>query len=458
MASIYKDKRTGKWKIAYSPRPRRRKVVTGCTDYKATKALADKLESESWQLRTGVADSRSKKYAQAEANPLIVKDAEGKIVGGHVADFHAALLAKGVTDKQAQEVRFKAVRVLDLCKAQRVSDISPSAIQTAIAHLRDEEHLSLQTCNHHLRAVKQFSRWLRSDGRSREDAISHLSGYNVKLDRRHDRRALCDDELARLIEAAERGPVVLGMSGHDRAVLYRLAVGTGFRANEIRSLTADSFNLDADQLTITIEAAYSKHRRQDVQPIRQDLADLLRPWLADKPAGSPVFQLPEKPVELVKADLGAASQAWLREARTPQERKTREGSDYLAYSDASGHFADFHSLRHAFVTRLAQSGVAPAVAKTLARHSTITLTMDKYTHTLISDEMAALDSLPTIGTPKPDKESAKATGTYSVAADEVASAGSAWAARSDPGTPKRVISGQHSDDEPAFLAPQEIAG
>jgi hypothetical protein len=71
-------------------------------------------------------------------------------------------------------------------------------------------------------------------------------------------------------------------------MLYRLAVGTGFRANGIRSRTADSFNLDADQPTITIEAAYSKHRRQDAHPIpaRRDLADLLRPWLADRPAGT----------------------------------------------------------------------------------------------------------------------------------------------------------------------------
>jgi hypothetical protein len=36
------------------------------------------------------------------------------------------------------------------------------------------------------------------------------------------------------------------------------------------------------------------------------------------------------------------------------------------------------------------------VAKTLARHSTIVLTMDHYTHTLIEDERAALDRLPAL--------------------------------------------------------------
>jgi len=55
---------------------------------------------------------------------------------------------------------------------------------------------------------------------------------------------------------------------------------------------------------------------------------------------------------------------------------------------------DFHSLRHTFVTRLARSGVSPKVAQTLARHSTITLTMDRCAHVGLSDSMVALNSLP----------------------------------------------------------------
>ena len=47
--------------------------------------------------------------------------------------------------------------------------------------------------------------------------------------------------------------------------------------------------------------------------------------------------------------------------------------------------------------RLARSGAAPAVAKSLARHSTITLTMDHYTHTFIEDERSALARLPGLG-------------------------------------------------------------
>ena len=47
-------------------------------------------------------------------------------------------------------------------------------------------------------------------------------------------------------------------------MLYRLAVETGLRAGELRSLKVASFDLD--HCTLTLEAAYSKHRRQDTIP------------------------------------------------------------------------------------------------------------------------------------------------------------------------------------------------
>ena len=53
-----------------------------------------------------------------------------------------------------------------------------------------------------------------------------------------------------------------------------------------------------------------------------------------------------------------------------------------------------HALRHTFVTNLYKSGVSPKVIQSLARHSTIGLTMDTYTHIGLYDERVALDKLP----------------------------------------------------------------
>ena len=64
--------------------------------------------------------------------------------------------------------------------------------------------------------------------------------------------------------------------------------------------------------------------------------------------------------------------------------------------DAAERVADFHALRHTFISRLARAGVPRVVAKNLARHSTITLTMDRYSHVGLVDELAALNALPAV--------------------------------------------------------------
>jgi hypothetical protein len=71
--------------------------------------------------------------------------------------------------------------------------------------------------------------------------------------------------------------------------------------------------------------------------------------------------------------------------------------------------ADFHALRHTFISNLAGGGVHPKTAQRLARHSTITLTMDRYTHLRRDDLAAALDVLPNLSGPL--RQAAMATGT-----------------------------------------------
>jgi len=411
MASIYRRKKKGPYYITYVIRHGVRKTVKGCRDRAATEALARKLEADAMLRREGVIDAKADQYAKAEARPLVDRDAEGKVIDGHLADYHAALLAKGVTRDHADLVRTRANKVLRLAKAEQISHVAPSAVQGAIATIR-QEGKSLQTCNDTLRAIKQFSRWLWRDGRAREDVLVHLTGFNVALDRRHDRRALTDEELARLIRAAESGPTVMGMTGPDRAMLYRVAVGTGFRANELRSLTPESFDLDGDPPTVTVEAGYSKHRRKDVQPIRQDLADLLRQWLAARPTGEPVFgTMPEKTARMIRKDLQAAKKKWVEEVKSPEVQKERQDSDFLAYRNTAGLVADFHALRHTYVSRLVRSGANVKVAQELARHSTPMLTLGRYAHIEVLDQTKALAALPSIDPVPAQREAALATGT-----------------------------------------------
>lgn len=66
----------------------------------------------------------------------------------------------------------------------------------------------------------------------------------------------------------------------------------------------------------------------------------------------------------------------------------------LPYRDEGGRYFDFHATRGQFISMLAAGGVHPKVAQILARHSTIVLTMDAYTHLDVLDVAGALDKLP----------------------------------------------------------------
>ena len=97
--------------------------------------------------------------------------------------------------------------------------------------------MSAQTYNAYLQSLKQFCKWMVVEQRASASPIEHLSGLNVQADRRHVRRPLTLDEIHRLLTVTQSEPKRFGATGLERAMLYRLALDTGLRANELRSLT-----------------------------------------------------------------------------------------------------------------------------------------------------------------------------------------------------------------------------
>src|SRR5439155_4976937 len=68
----------------------------------------------------------------------------------------------------------------------------------------------------------------------------------------------------------------------------------------------------------------------------------------------------------------------------------------IPYRDGAGRVADFHALRHSYITLLERSGVSPKMAQKLARHSDIRLTMNVYTHAQLHDLAGAVEGLPAL--------------------------------------------------------------
>ncbi len=86
----------------------------------------------------------------------------------------------------------------------------------------------------------------------------------------------------------------------------------------------------------------------------------------------------------------------------------------IPIEDDAGRVLDFHSLRHAFCTNLAKSGVLPQMAQRLMRHSTVEMTMKFYTHIGIDSMRESVNKLPAF--PDVDLQERK-TGTMN--ADEI---------------------------------------
>ena len=382
----------------------RKRRSTRCTDRDAVQQMANELERGVLLRKEGIIDPTADRYS-AEAKRSIAL---------HLAEFKAALVGRANTAQHCEETHTKAARIVDLCKATHIAGLTASAVQTAIKTLKDEGK-SLKTCNHYLRAIKGFSRWLHRDKRTREDALMTLESFNAATDPKHVRRELSIDEAASLIATTEwRTRPEHNMPGPDRAMIYRLALGTGFRASELRSLTPQSFDLNADPPTVTVQAAHSKRRRNDAQPIRRDLAEAVRVWLQGKPDAERLFaKLPHDTAKMLRRDLKAARAEWIAEAKTDVDRTARSKSEFLVYENTAGEVADFHSFRHAYISAVVNGGASVKVAQELARHSTPTLTIGRYAHTRLHDLQGALESLPTTS-PKPNDEHRqvlRATGT-----------------------------------------------
>ena len=377
----------------------------------------------------------------AAAGILNAARAEGaRALMDQVQDFKASLMAKGDTTKHAALTSKRAAAVIAGCPFGTWTDISPSRLQGYLAEQRAKSPesrkgiktgtrriaqgvppgIGMQTANYYLAAFKAFCRWAVREGRVTDNPVAHLSGVNARVDRQTERRALSTDECRRLLAAtAASNRTVYGMRGTDRTMLYRLALSTGLRWSELRSLTAQSFTLDADPATVTVEAGYSKHRRQDTLPLRPDTAGALKSYLAGSAAGARVLPMPasDKGAKILRVDLRAAKKAWIIEAKgNIPEVKRRFKSDFLSPTDASGRVVDFHGLRHSFISALTESGAHPKMAQSLARHSTIGLTMDRYTHLTVASQSDALAALPDLSTPAADAEAVRATGTDDVQA------------------------------------------
>ena len=417
-----------RWYVDYRDANGTVRRVKGFTDLKATEQLANELTRKADRARVGLTDP-------AEEHAL-------RPLADHLADYGAALKAKGGTPEHAAQTTSRISSLLSGCgfaflrdvdagkaaewlnalrcpvrlelppdadlrprDAARLLGITSQALRAAVKRHQLEangagkarrlpretvaflaERMSRgtgpATVNHYVRAVRGFFRWLGRSKRIGSNPLETLGYTDARTDIRRARRELTAEELQRLFVAArDSGRSFRGLAGPDRFYLYLTAAGTGFRANALANLMPADFDLNAGSPSVTLAARFNKARRLKVQPLPADVAEALCRYLADKPGNSAVWggtwARDHRGAEMLRLDLEAAGIAY-----------AVEGPDGPEY-------ADFHSLRHSFLTLGGRSGIDLRTLQELAGHSKPELTA-RYSHRRLHDLTGAVNKLPNL--------------------------------------------------------------
>jgi integrase len=255
---------------------------------------------------------------------------------------------------------------------------------------------SSQTSNHYLQAMLQFARWMVANSRIDRSPFARLKPLNARLDTRSRRGEMTEAELSLLLaNTATSEKPFLGLSGTDRAILCRVAVGTGFRAAELAALVPDHFDLNANQPAAILPAEFTKNRKGAVQPLSNELTAELRTYLHGRTGKKRVWpgRWAKRAADMIRIDL--------QDSGIPVDVDGPEGTETR----------DFHALRACFISNVIRAGADLKQAMTLARHSDPRLTAGRYARTRLHDLGAVVNKLPT-NTPQNEAVALRMTGTH----------------------------------------------
>ena len=226
------------------------------------------------------------------------------------------------------------------------------------------EAISARTKNHYLQTVKAFCHWAIKRGRLASNPFKHVEPLEQSGDIRRARRELTPEEALALLAAVPNA----------YKLAYHVALQTGLRAGELAALQWGDIRIDAPEPFIQLRAETTKAKRGDVLPIRADLADMLR---------------------AARGNAADAKRVFHRIPRAKEHKRWLEAAG-IPYCNEQGERADFHALRHTYVSWLAAAGVSPKELMTLARHTDPRLTLGRYSHVRIYSLKSAVEKLPAL--------------------------------------------------------------
>ncbi len=276
-----------------------------------------------------------------------------------------------------------------------LADLTHEAVDGYLTGMKKERTLksgkkakpaAAATRKKHLTAIHSFADWCE-----KKDRVERNPLYRVTVPKGGEvrpRRALSEDEVRLLLEVTRQRPLQTALTnnggrknkggkvvhqadvraevrerlillGRERALIYKAAVFTGLRANELRHLKVGHLNLKAALPSYELPGTYTKNGKPAKGALLPEFADQLSRFIADtgKAAADFVFTVPTAMCKIFKRDLRAAG---------------------IPLQDHEGRYATFHSLRKSANTLLGLAGVPARLRMLFMRHSDIRLTLQVY--------------------------------------------------------------------------------
>ena len=341
-----------------------RRISTKTTNRSVAEKVLAQHEKNVDRIKSGI-------VTREELDRIQIQQTSLKVL---LEQFRIKLTATGDSPTYIKLTVQQVASLFDECKIDAIAKIRKETIERWIADEIQQKVRSINTINCYLTAVKIFTQYLTEIGALANNPFRLLHKLNADLDRRKIRRAMKPDEVACFLQATASGKNRNRLGNRERVLIYRLLLGTGLRSTELSLLTPSQ--IDIENCRLTIDAVKTKNKTADVLPIRTDLVQSLKEWIA---------VLGIKPHERIfRYNNQQLLRAFYKDLKAAGIKRI----------ETDGRSIDIHSLRKTFGTMLATAGVPLTTVQRLMRHSTPTLTAKLYIDVESINLMQALEQLP----------------------------------------------------------------